>query len=131
MKHIAIDTMVLIYLFEWHPKYADKVESLLESVDKVTFSALGVGELLAGVEKSRKGDAKLNFLAFVQGSEKLTVRGFGMQEALTFAELRAKYPKLKSPDMIHLACAIRSGAESFVTNDKALKIVEEISVVLL
>jgi len=43
-------------------------------------------------------------------------------------DLRAKYLKLKTPDALHLAAAIESGCDAFVTNDFGLKVITEIRV---
>lgn len=42
--------------------------------------------------------------------------------------LRAKYTRLKTPDALHLAAAILSGSDVFLTNDPRLKVVTEIRV---
>lgn len=46
------------------------------------------------------------------------------------AKLRAKY-RLRTPDAIFLATAIREGAGVFLTNDRNLTKVEEVSVIYL
>lgn len=52
------------------------------------------------------------------------------QICLTAAQLRAAY-KLKTPDAIHIATAIDSGCDVFITNDDNLKKVQEITVLTL
>ena len=47
------------------------------------------------------------------------------------ARLRAKYPSLKSIDALQLAAAIKGQCEVFMTNDRRLKQVSEIRVILL
>lgn len=47
------------------------------------------------------------------------------------AELRAKYVWLKTPDAIHLAAAIESGCDAFLTNDLRLERCTEIEVEVL
>lgn len=46
-------------------------------------------------------------------------------------DLRAKYVFLKTPDALHLATAIVSGCDAFVTNEPKLARVQEIRVVLI
>ena len=46
------------------------------------------------------------------------------------AELRAKYG-LKTPDALHVATALETGSQAFLTNDLALKRVTEIQVLVL
>ncbi len=46
------------------------------------------------------------------------------------AELRARY-NLRTPDALHVACAIDAGCDAFLTNDTAIKRVSEISILVL
>ena len=46
------------------------------------------------------------------------------------ADLRAKYP-IKTPDALQIACALKSKADIFVTGDKRLTIIEEITIQLV
>lgn len=46
-------------------------------------------------------------------------------------QLRAKYTFLKGMDAIQVASAVHTDCEIFVTNDKKLKTIEEISILLL
>ena len=50
--------------------------------------------------------------------------------AIKAAELRATH-NLKTPDALHLATAIVSGADAFLTNDKGFKRVDEITILVL
>ena len=50
--------------------------------------------------------------------------------AIMAAELRAAY-KIKTPDAIHLATAIRDNCDAFLTNDVRLKQVNNIRVLVL
>lgn len=43
-------------------------------------------------------------------------------------DLRAKYIRLKTPDALHLAAAILSGCDVFLTNDQRLSVITEIRV---
>ena len=131
MKHLAVDTMVLIYLIEGNSPFTQKITHQMEAAEKISLSSLGLGEVLTGLEKKNDLQGKLKLLSFIETYKKIVVLGFGKQEALIFAKLRAKYPQIKSPDAIHLATAISARANGFLTNDKALNCVTEIQVTLL
>ncbi len=120
LKHIAIDTMLMIYLLEGNSKHKEKIKKLIKKADKVTFSTMGFGEVLAGLQKKEDQKNILSFISFMEQQEKIQLRPFGLQEALNFANLRA-HSSIKAPDAIHLATAICSGAEAFITNDSKLK----------
>ena len=131
IKRLAIDSMILIYLLEGNERFSKKVLEKLTSADELLLSTLGMAEILTGFEKAGDTEGKLKFLSFIGSYEKLSVVGFGKQEALIFARLRARYPKVKPPDAIHLATALSGRADAFLSNDKALACVEEVKVLLL
>jgi len=56
--------------------------------------------------------------------------GINVEIATKAAELRAKY-KLKTPDALQIAPAICRFSDYFLTNDKQLKIVSEVNVLIL
>lgn len=51
--------------------------------------------------------------------------------AVTAAKIRAKYEGIKTADSLQLAAAIESECDVFLTNDKQLRQVEEIRVLLI
>lgn len=131
IKRLAIDSMILIYLLEGNEKFSEPIQKQLGEADELILSSLGLGEILAGFEKRKDVEGKLKFLSFVESYEKLTVVGFGKQEALILAQLRAAYPSIKPPDAIHLATALSGRVDAFFTNDQKLQVVEEVGILLL
>lgn len=123
--------MVLIHLISNKGPYVDIVKQRLNSAKEIILSCMALGEILAGFEVRNDKNGKLKFLAFIETYKKLSVVGFGEQEALIFAELRAKYPAVKPPDAIHLATAISARADGFLTNDNKLECIEELPVLIL
>lgn len=130
MKRIGIDSMILIYLLEGTSPFIPSIQKTLNDADEIFLSSLGLAEILTGFEKQKDETGKLQFLTFIQNTPKLHIPMFGKQETLIFAELRAKYPWLKAPDAIHLSTALSGRLDAFVSNDKALKKIKEISVLL-
>jgi predicted nucleic acid-binding protein len=45
--------------------------------------------------------------------------------------IRAKYPSIKNFDALQIATAVDSNCSVFLTNDKKLKVVEELSISLI
>ncbi len=115
------DTNVLIYWIEDAPAWRDRVGALRawqeeRKIQAVT-SSLTLGEIL--VHPFRKGQRK----AAREYADLIRAMGclaFGPDEAETFAAIRARYPAVRPPDAIQLACAARSGVEWFITNDARL-----------
>ena len=131
IKRLAVDSMIFIYLLDGNPKFVDSIKKRLEGAEEVIFSTFGLAEVLTGFEKTGDLSGKLQFFAFMESYKKMFVIGFGKQEALIFAKLRAKYPQVKAPDAIHLATALSARADAFLTNDSGLKCVEELPIQLL
>jgi predicted nucleic acid-binding protein len=46
-------------------------------------------------------------------------------------KLRGQYPGLRTVDAVQISAAIGVGADAFVTNDKKLKRIKELSVIVL
>ena len=115
------DTKVLIYWIEDVPVWRDRVEALRawqeEKGIRAVTSSLTLGEIL--VHPLRKGrlDVARDYKAWIRAMGCLP---FGPDEAETFATIRARYPSVRPPDAIQLACAARSRVEWFVTNDSRL-----------
>ena len=131
IKRLAVDSMIFIYLLGGNPEFVDSIKKRLEGAEEVIFSTLGLAEVLTGFEKTGDLSGKLQFFAFMESYKKMFVIGFGKQEALIFAKLRAKYPQVRPPDAVHLATALSARADAFLTNDSGLKCVEELPIQLL
>lgn len=122
MSRIYWDTMLFIYLFEDHPVYAPKVESIYQKMlqrgDTLLTSTLTVGETLTGPIKA--GDTKLiQSIKQLFGSNEIELLPFFSNTAEVFASIRAK-GGIAPPDAIHLATAAEAGTDLFLTNDKHL-----------
>jgi len=123
---LYLDTNILIYLFEQHDNYSEKVANILEkstSENKsLVTSAITVTEFLAGTDSSSLETLKqVPSLVIVNLDEKLAEQA---------AMLQRKH-KLQIGDSIHLATAIQQQTECFFTNDKfLLKIAEDYMTVI-
>ena len=116
MRHLAFDSDVLIYATsETHP-YAPVLRSALFAVPPLTHSGsvLLYPELLS--KPMRTGQT--HDLAVLRGYlGRLMLVDIGREVALMATELAAAY-RLKAPDALHLACAVHTGADAFVTNNR-------------
>jgi predicted nucleic acid-binding protein len=59
------------------------------------------------------------------------IQDVDLEVASIAAGLRAKYSSLRGMDALQVASAIRADADIFVTNDKRLKAIKEIKVILV
>ncbi len=71
-----------------------------------------------------------DFEAFIFDA-KITISSLTIDVAKRAAQIRAKYSGIKAMDALQLASAIISGCDVFLTNDKQLRQVDEIQVLLV
>ncbi|MHB8170132.1 MAG: type II toxin-antitoxin system VapC family toxin [Thermincolia bacterium] len=131
---IALDSSCFIYFFEKKEKYEillEEVFSMIENgfVSGVT-SVLALTEVL--VKPIQEGNNLLQnrYRMLMKNFPNLSMINVEPPIAQLAAKLRAKY-RLRTPDAIFLATAIREGAGVFLTNDRNLTKVEEVSVIYL
>lgn len=131
---IGIDTAVFIYLFEDHPIYAERAQRILDRIEdgsaRGVFSIIGMIELLTGPKRLGRHDLALRYRELLSHFPHLSIVGITERVVDCSSDLRATY-HLRTPDAIHLATAIATGARTFVTHDRRLQKVKEISVQLL
>lgn len=131
---LAFDTAPIVYYVENHPLYADAMQVIIDRLDKGQLQATGSFILLTEVlvQPYRAKDQSL-----AQKYEAILLKSSGFQlipvaesVARRAATLRATY-NVRTPDAIHIASAIESSCDAFLTNDKGLKRITEISILLL
>lgn len=121
---IALDSMMFIYLFESDTRYIDAVESIFESLEQGTTTAvtsvISVIEALSPEKYNQDRTAREYIARFFYELSGLTIIPVDKLIAEKTAELRRKYPRLRTPDAIQLATAIHANASCFLTNDRKL-----------
>lgn len=135
-REVYFDTNIFIYAFEGYPKYSQLIQTLFAANDQeryTTFtSELTLAELLVKPLADNNKllvDTYLNTLPSTQGLNLLPI---SRAVLIAAAKLRATIgSQVKLPDAIHLASALEQGCSTFVTNDKRLKAVQDIVVVVL
>jgi predicted nucleic acid-binding protein len=131
---IGLDTSIFIYHLEDHPVYAPLTEVLFSSLEKGVFrgvtSSLTMMGILVKPIADGKAEAIRDYQYFLTTFPNLSFREFDLETARRAAELRAAY-RLRPPDAIQLATALRHQATAFLTNHKGLKQVGELAVLIL
>ncbi len=131
---IFIDTSPFIYLVEGNPAFADRVKTyILNAVandDYLVTSVITIMEY--GVMPTRKGKETLihDFDRFIQLLN-IPVVIIDRSTAEFAYKLRAKYDFLKGMDALQISVAIETGCALFITNDKKLKNITEIQVLII
>lgn len=131
-KTVVVDSAPLIYYLESHPAFYDLAEIFFSALDQKRFNAftssVTVAEAL--VYPLKGGDYGLveTYRQFFAGH--LPIIPVTERIAEIAAQLRVDY-ELLTPDALQLATAINLRAQYFFTNDKTLKRVKDIEVLVL
>lgn len=129
----VIDTMVLIYLLEDHPTYAPVCESLFQWAEDAVFSGVitpvTLAEIIVKPLQAKQPELADRYQSALKNLPNIVLGEFTWKTGVMAGALRAKYG-LPLPDLFQAACALEHGGV-LVTNDKALKRITEITVVLL
>ncbi len=120
---VAFDAMVFIYHFEDNPRYAELTEKVFALLDEglvrgVT-SIVTVAEVFSNQKVMDELKLMARYRATFQGWPGLVIHQPTIDEAMIIGGLRIRYG-LRLPDAFQIGAAVQSGAEVFVTNDKAL-----------
>ncbi|MBU1152799.1 type II toxin-antitoxin system VapC family toxin [bacterium] len=132
---IGLDTMGFIYHFEKNPTFGPLTRTFFqhlqegEGKSQGIISVLVVGEVLTGAKKVGNDQMILVYRHIFSTFPNLTVADITTETMEIMSDLRAKYG-LRTPDTIHLATALLNKAEGFLTNDKQLRQVDELDVII-
>ena len=131
---IGIDSVILIYLLERNQQYLSSAKSVLEAVESgklpAVMASIGMIEILTGPKKQGRFDLARYYREYLASFPNLTIKNMNESVVELASDLCACY-NIKTADAIHVATAIDFGAEKFITNDKELKRVKEITIELL
>ena len=130
----GLDTGPLIYYIEEHPAFLTKVMPFFEAAERGEFrivtSLVTLIEVLVQPLRQGRTDLAQEYREVVLHSRNLITVPVNEDIAEEAAKLRAQF-KLRTPDAIQLATAIRSGAPWFLTNDGDLPQVPGLSTLVL
>ncbi len=127
----GIDTMLFVYHFEGNPEFGAAAGRVLAAAEggrcRLVASALALMEVLVIPKRLGADDLCRKYHEFFRYFPGLTVVPVDEAVAEVAADLRARHA-IRTPDAIHLATAIRAGAQAFLTQDLALRRAKEIPV---
>lgn len=131
---LGLDTAPLIYLVERHATFGPLIRALVERVEsgRLEFisSTLTLTEVLSRPLEQNDEATVGAYRSILLHSPYLRLRPIDLDVAERAARLRALH-HLKTPDALQVAVACESGCEAFLTNDRILRRVEEINVLVL
>lgn len=134
VQRLYIETAPLIYYVEEHPTYIAKMDVVVTTVENTSIEAVSSVITLTEVlnQPIKVGNTKLeqDYRNILVNSGSYRLVPVNVQIAEMAADLRARYG-LRTPDALHVASAIVSGCDSFLTNDLGIKRVTELRVLVL
>ena len=132
MADIYLDACCFIYLVEGQPAWRTVVEKRIRDLDPASRLVTSqLARLECRAKPMRDGDQELlERYDMLFGASRVAVLDVSAKVIDRATELRARYG-FKSPDAIHLATAIESGANEFLTGDAGLARCTEVAVTVL
>lgn len=131
-KSIGLDTSIFIYHLEDIMPYSELTNVLLNNISNGknvgVISIIAMIELLVKPYREGRNDIAGSVEDFITGLPNSKTLPVDMEISKLSASIRGKY-NLLVPDAIHIATSIIGGCGLFVTNDFALKKIEEINVI--
>ncbi len=129
---ISLDANIILYYLHQDKNFGKQSLRLLAAIKNKTkvISTLIYAESFVYIFEQADESLEKTQLKALEKIPKLKIVAPAKKICLLAAQLRAAY-RLKTPDAIHLATAIDSGCDVFVTNDDSLKKVQEIKVLTL
>lgn len=131
---IGVDTPAIIYFIEAHPLHDPIVTAIFNDIASgrltgVT-SAITITEVLA--QPFLQGNAQLQqlYLDLLLLSDNFEVVPIDTVVAERAADFRARYG-LRTPDALQIAAVLNADCEAFVTNDKTLRRVTELRILII
>lgn len=133
-RRIFLDTPPVVYLVEANPEFGGLVQEVFQTMEQreitTVASPVTLAECLVLPFRSQQALAEQSFRALLTEAEGMSFVDIDAAIGVKAAVLRAKYG-LKLPDALQVAVAVCSGCNGFLTNDRALKSVEELNVIVL
>jgi predicted nucleic acid-binding protein len=129
---LVVDTAPIIYWLEAHPRLAEKFGAVFTAAESgaatIVISTVTLAEVLAGPLRTGNELLTGQYREALTRSPGWQVVPFDVDTAVEAARIRAIY-RLRLPDAIQVATAIRVGAAALVTHDRALRRVGGLRVV--
>lgn len=133
-KRIYLDSNIWIYSIENYPEYSAVITVLFQHLEQGSFeiftSELTLAETLVKPIKDGNLELQQIYESAIVSRKPLSVMPVERSILVQAADIRAQ-SKIKLPDAIHAATALSTQCTTFLTNDKQLRAIPDITVLLL
>ncbi len=134
IKRLGIDTSPFIYFVERHPVYLQTVQSIIRKIDagmtEGYSSVITLTEVLAHPLHLHNTFLEGEYRSLLQNSRNFRLIDIDAGTAAHAAQLRSLY-NLRTPDALQIAAVLSAGCDAFLTNDRKLKKIKELRVIVL
>ncbi|MCO5207135.1 MAG: PIN domain-containing protein [Anaerolineae bacterium] len=131
---VGIDTAPFIYFIERNDNFHTIVQPVFAALDAGTLQAvtstITLAEVLVQPLRNNRPKLAQRYREILQDSVGLSLINVTPDVAERTAQFRAAY-QLRTPDAIQIATALQANATHFLTNDRQLRKITEIKVLLL
>ena len=131
---LGFDTAPLIYFVECHPIYLPIIRDIIKRIDQGVMqgcaSVITLTEVLVQPKRCGKTALEKEYRDILLHSRNFELISIDAEIAEQAAALRSRY-NLRTPDALQIAASLSAGCEAFLTNDKQLKRVEDLAVLVL
>jgi len=131
---VVLDTMVFIYLFEDAPRFGPVCEFIVDQAGLGRFQGVitpvTAAEILVKPLRQNRPDLADQYRFSLANMKNIEPVGLPFEIGFLAAGLRAKY-RMPLPDMVQAACALQSETPTLITNDRSMRKVEELTVLLM
>ncbi len=132
---IFIDTAPIIYYIEAHSRFGPLAKEVIDSFQSGKLSAFSsvitLTEVLPKPIEAKDEKLARKFAEFLKHGKNLSLIEISASIAERAGRLRGGYSNLRAIDAIQMSVAVDVGADAFLTNDKRLKQIKEIKVLVL
>ena len=122
-SRVLLDTVALVYFLERHPRYGPTAQEIFRRIAanrlQALIASLVFAELLVPLQRRQDRAAAEGLVDLLSNFHNLEVVGGSTAVMVEASRLRALYG-LRTPDAIHVATALLSGADGILSNDKRL-----------
>jgi predicted nucleic acid-binding protein len=128
------DTAPLIYYVEQHPTYFELTKTIFERANQgeldIITSTLTLAEVLTKPIQAKNTYLQREYRDLLLNTAHVTTIDLDAVIASQAAQVRAQY-NLRMPDAIQVATGLHMSCDAFLTNDKGLKRVTQMAILLL
>src|SRR3989338_2485630 len=131
-KFVALDSNIFIYHFENNPKFTAHTNVVFKKlIDGSIYAVTSVNSVIETLSFPLPDKVVREIEEAFKTTPNLNIAELNHEIAYEAASIRRRYKSFKLPDAVQLATALNCKAQTFITNDKRLKVFKELPITLL